>query len=564
MTLGDLLAARARTEPARLAYAWLANGRHVAAELTYGELDAKARAMGALLVETAEPGARALLLYPPGLDFVVAFFGCLYAGIVAVPVYPPDPRRLDRSLERLTATAADARPTLVVTTDEIRALARELAPALPLPRRWVTSESAQAGRLAWTRPAIDPAALAFLQYTSGSTRVPRGVMVTHRNLMENLDVMCRVFRCSPASVCVSWLPTFHDMGLIGAVLEPVYAGFPSYLMSPATFLERPVRWLEAIATYRATVAPAPNFAYDLCVRRTTGAERASLALDAWAIALNGAEPVRADTLARFTEAFAPCGFRAAAFAPAYGLAEATLCVSGKHDVVEPGVMEVSRAMLERCTGEATGDVRSVVSTGRVATPNEVVIVDPATRRPCPPDGVGEIWVAGPSVAAGYWGRADETEATFRATLADGGGPYLRTGDLGFLHDGELFVTGRLTDLIVLRGRNVRPEDVEHAVAQSHPALRPGCCAAFAIEVDGAEHVAVVAEIDRRWDGARPPALARHEVERAMRRAVAEEVGTELRAVMLLKAGSIPKTSSGKIQRHACRAGLLAGSLDAWG
>ena len=350
------------------------------------------------------------------------------------------------------------------------------------------------------------------------------------------------------------------MGLIGGVIQTLYCGGSSTLFSPVSFLQRPIRWLQAISRTGATISGAPNFAYELCVEKTTPEERAGLDLSRWRVAFNGAEPVRPETLDRFAGAFAPAGFRREAFLPCYGLAEATLLVSGGPSGSPPVVLSVDAEALGRgevAESSQTGQSKYLASSGEVAAGHRVVIVDPSTRIPCAEDRVGEIWVSGPSVAEGYWGRPEETQETLRASLSRGGvGPFLRTGDLGFLKDGMLFVTGRLKDLIILRGRNVYPQDVEWTAERCHPALRAGGAAAFAVEVDGEERLAIVQEIERHSDGAET-----EEVIAAIRRAVAEQLDIEVHAIRLIRTLSLPRTSSGKVQRHLCREGFLAGSLE---
>ncbi|HEY7493826.1 MAG TPA: fatty acyl-AMP ligase [Candidatus Tectomicrobia bacterium] len=583
-TLTELLRWRALEQPERLAYTFLTDGETEEARLTYGELDRQARAIGAHLQHLGAAGERVLLLYPAGLEYIAAFFGCLYAGAVAVPAYPP---RFNHSMERLQAIVADAQATVALTTATFWSKLKQTPDLLPL--RWLTTDRAVDGMEAvWQEPAIDSATLAFLQYTSGSTGSPKGVMLSHGNLLYNLQMLRRVFQHLNHSAIVGWLPLYHDMGLIGTILQPLYMGVPCVLMSSMAFLQRPVRWLQAISRYRATVSVAPNFAYDLCVRKITPAQRATLDLRSWEIAFNGAEPIRADTLERFALTFAPCGFRREAFYPCYGLAEATLIVSGGDKAAVPVMRTVQKAALERhqavtaIAGNAA--TQTLVSCGRALLDGRIVIADPESHTQCPSDQVGEIWVAGPSVAQGYWNRPAETAQTFHAYLADTAeGPFLRTGDLGFVSKGELFVTGRLKDVIIIRGSNHYPQDIELTVEHCHPSLRPGCGAAFAVELAGEERLVVVQEVERRYqpprrhlperrqvdvepgfDPERPQPLDLDAVVGNIRQAVAEQHGVQVYAVLLLRAGSLPKTSSGKLQRYACRAGFLAGSLEVVG
>ncbi|HSK77422.1 MAG TPA: AMP-binding protein, partial [Thermoanaerobaculia bacterium] len=566
-TLAGALRARVAERPNQLAFTFLADGEAEAGRLTYAELDARATAVAAALARSVPPGERALLLFPPGLDFIAAFFGCLYAGVVAVPAYPPRPN--DRSQTRLRSIARDAEPKAALTTSAILAGAEgpkgllAIAPELG-GLRWLPTDSLDlcTGGSGRELPDPDPESVAFLQYTSGSTSAPKGVMVTHANLVHNERMIGAAFEQDEESVVVGWLPLYHDMGLIGNVLQPLHAGGRCVLMSPVAFLQKPLRWLEAISRYRATTSGGPNFAYELCLRKIGSEEKAGLDLSSWRVAYNGAEPVRAETLERFAEAFAPCGFRRAAFFPCYGLAEATLFVTGGEPGRFPRVEAVDAAALERHEVEPappeSPTARLLVSCGRASLGQRVVVVDPEAGLEQPPGRVGEIWIAGESVARGYWKRDEATERDFNAFLLgarDGGeGPYLRTGDLGFLRDGELFVTGRLKDLIIIRGRNHYPQDIELTAERSHPDLRPGNGAAFSVEVGGEERLVLVHEVERR----RREGLV--EVAEAVRRAVAEEHEVQVHEVVLLRVGTLPKTSSGKVQRRLCRELYLADEL----
>ncbi|MFL6292874.1 MAG: AMP-binding protein, partial [Thermoanaerobaculia bacterium] len=562
--LVDVLRRRAAEHPDRVAYRFLDDGEEEGSSLTYAELDRRARALGAFLQRHGGAGERALLLYPPGLDFVVSFLGCLYAGTVAVPAYPPRSNRPD---SRLQAIARDARPRFALTTPVLRDkagvfLARnpELAGV-----QWVATEEMDLSLSdSWERgPELNAEGVAFLQYTSGSTATPKGVVVRHGNLVHNEEMIRRAFGQSEESVIVGWLPLYHDMGLIGNVLQPLYVGGTCVLMAPVAFLQRPSRWLRAISRYRATGSGGPNFAFELCVRKVSPEEREGLDLSCWEVAYNGAEPVRADTLERFAESFAPQGFRREAFYPCYGLAEATLFVSGGERGSFPEVLEVNAEALERNRAEeARSGGRSLVSCGSPWLEQRIEIVDPESCRPLPEGEVGEVWISGPSVAGGYWNRPEESERTFGARLAGSEDAFLRTGDLGFLSGGALYLTGRAKDLIILRGRNLYPQDLELTAERSHGDLRPGCGAAFAVEIEGEERLVLVQEVERdaekRWQKGTGSAA---EVAEAVRRAVATEHEAAVHAVVLLRAGSVPKTSSGKIRRQSCRADFLAGNLE---
>ncbi len=560
-TLVELLRGRAAHSADQRAYTFLIDGETEGPSLTYAQLDQRARTIAAQLGAWGAQGQRALLLYMPGLEFLEAFFGCLYAGVIAVPTYPPHNAR---SLSTIRGIVADAGASLALSTSSLLSLLRaqpEYAADLSS-MRWLATDDLESGRASdWQAPSLTGETLAFLQYTSGSTGAPKGVMVSHANLLHNERLIAKAFENSDETLVVGWLPLFHDMGLIGNVLQPLCLGVPSVLMSPVAFLQKPLRWLRAISHYRASTSGGPNFAYELCVRKIPPEQRADLDLSCWQVAFNGAEPVRAGTLARFAAAFEGCGFRRQAFYPCYGLAESTLFVTGGPATQPPLVRPVDKSALAQNRVLAPQDGREgvchLVASGQTWPDQPVTIVDPHSLTPCPPGTVGEIWVSGPSVAQGYWEKPNETERVFQAHLADSDeGPFLRTGDLGVVMAGQLFVTGRLKDLIIIRGRNHYPQDIELTVAGSQPVLRPGCGAAFSVDVTEQERLVIVQEL--RWtadvdlDG----------VIDGIRQAVAERHELEAYAVVLLPPKTIPKTSSGKLQRHACRAAFLDGSLPA--
>jgi acyl-CoA synthetase (AMP-forming)/AMP-acid ligase II len=539
-SLVELLRFRAAVQPRDVAYTFLRDGEHEADLITYEALDRLSQTIAARLQLRCRPGDRALLLYPPGLEFISAFFGCLYAQVAAVPAYPPNHTRADRAVPRIRAIAADARPVAVLSTRELMDSLTDASEAFFTSRHveWIaTNEIDHDGACEWRDPGVDGTTLAFLQYTSGSTSTPKGVMITHGNLLHNLAYAFHLGEGGSSSVSVSWLPVIHDMGLIEGVLQPAFSGWPAYLMSPAAFLQRPVRWLNAISRYGATRSGGPNFAYDLCVRRIGAEERHSLDLTTWHSAYCGAEPIRHETLRAFASAFAPSGFRSSALRPCFGLAEATLLVTAGS-----------------WTGVGSDVDLSRVSCGTAGFDTRVVIVEPETRRRCGPGCVGEIWVAGPSVAQGYWDRAEETAGTFRALTDRGEGPFLRTGDLGFMHDGDLYVRGRLKDVLIVRGMKHYPQDLEQTTEQ-HPAIRPGCSAAFATEAGPlGDRIAIVAEADVRQ--LTTPESAETAIA-AIRRSIAEFHGVLLEAVVLVAPGALPKTTSGKLQRFTCRDAFLS-------
>lgn len=566
VTLVEVAERRARTEGPEIAFSFLGDGDREPVQVTCAGLDRRARAIARLLHEHGGTDARALLLYPSGLEFVEAFFGCLYAGIVAVPVYPPDPLRPELTVSRLAGIAADADTAFVLTTTAFAGAARTLGDwAQALRRlRWLATDVSENENGSDWRPVLPngPDTLAFLQYTSGSTDTPKGVMVTHRNLVENATLCQGALQAQRHDVMVSWLPLCHDMGLIGTVLYPFHAGFRSVHMSPRAFLQHPYRWLRAIADHGGTMAAAPNFAYELCVRKTTPAQAETLDLSRWAMALNGAERVRKDTMERFARTFAVSGFRRDAFTACYGLAEATLMVSAGPR--SAGIVSVSlqREALSGnvLVGAAETDATAAVTVGCGATAfgQQIAIVHPESGARAGDDEVGEIWVAGPCVARGYWKKPQETAATFDARIAGTGeGPFLRTGDLGFVHGGQLFITGRMKDVIIVRGRNHYAEDIEKTVAESHASLRPGGGVAFSVDGMSEEHLVVVHEAGA--DTADTQAVAE-----AIGRAVATHHQLRVDCVVLVRARTVPKTSSGKVQRRLCRTQFLEGRLDALG
>ncbi len=584
-TLVGILDQRAEQTPNQLLYRFLTDGTPATAQgLTYAELRQRAQAIAVLLQELRCQGQPVLLLYPAGLDYITAFFGCLYAGALAVPAYPPRP---NRSLDRIQAIVEDTGATVALTDgDTLEKMERQLLQAPGLKALYCLNTDGLDTSLAsaWRPHHPAPDHLALLQYTSGSTAAPKGVMVSHGNLWHNSELISRRFGNTASSRGVSWLPPYHDMGLVGGILQPLYVGAEMTLMAPVAFLQRPLHWLAAIAHYQATTSGAPTFAYDLCVRKTTPEQRQALDLSSWQLAFTGAEPIHPDTLRAFASAFAPSGFRLESFYPCYGMAETTLMVTGEvlgqaptHLVLDANALEGNRVSVLDQADLAEVDLAAVsqaeiiaaprqvklVSCGQADRPDQVWIVDPETHRPCPPDRVGEIWVRpSPSLAQGYWRRPTATQETFQAELAEGqAGYFLRTGDLGFLRGGNLYVTGRLKDLIIIRGRNHYPQDIEATVMAAHPALTRGACAAFALRLDGpnperGEQLVIVQELER----SALRSLDGEAVLAAIRRRVAEQHDVQVGAIALLRPNAIPKTSSGKIQRHRCRVDFLAGDL----
>jgi acetylornithine/succinyldiaminopimelate/putrescine aminotransferase/acyl-CoA synthetase (AMP-forming)/AMP-acid ligase II/predicted amino acid dehydrogenase/acyl carrier protein len=553
-SLLDILRRRAEEGRGGNAYTFLSAGRETDT-LTFTQLDERARAIGGRLQQMGAKGERALLLYPQGTEYIAAFYGCIAAGTVAVPAYPP---RMNRNLERFESIVASAQPKVALTTESVYKQFRERFDDLPYLAKieWlVTADVAAEEAASWTDPNVGPEALAFLQFTSASTSAPKGVMVSHGNILHNQALMKVGVRHTDDTVIVSWLPLFHDMGLIGVVLASLYNGVPCYLLAAVDFLKRPRIWLDAVTRYRATFSGAPDFAYQLCVDNIPVEEREGLDLSSWEVAFNGSEPVRAETMRNFAKGFSPHGFRPSSMFAAYGLAENTLFVSGSHN----GATAFSRESLERRRVRAAGDeqVVEVANCGVPVLDSRVVIADPDTRRQCAEGEIGEIWIASDSVAQGYWQLPEVTAEVFGARLEGGEGPFFRTGDLGFLHEESLYVTGRIKDIIIMRGRNIAPQDIEQIVEACDPAIRPAFVAAVSVERGGAERLVILAEIKRE---------ERHDLDsesliERIRTAVAAEFAVEVSAVVLLKPGALPKTSSGKTQRARAKQELVAGQLE---
>jgi acyl transferase domain-containing protein/acyl-CoA synthetase (AMP-forming)/AMP-acid ligase II/acyl carrier protein/NAD(P)-dependent dehydrogenase (short-subunit alcohol dehydrogenase family) len=554
-TIVEVLQWRAERHGERLACTVLTDGEQAESHLTYAELDAHARAVGSLLAAAGAGGERALLLLPTGVDFVRAFFGCLYAGVTAVPFYPPRPRH---SNSQLRAVIKDARPVFALTTSEVRGrmVGDESFSAL---RTIAVDEIGLSDRTSSFASRISEDDLAYLQYTSGSTRQPRGVTVRHGQLLRHMAMIWRTLEQNEHSVIVSWLPLFHDMGLVGTLLTPLAFGARTILTSPGHFLMKPVRWLQCMSRYRATSTGAPNFAYDLCVERTTPEDRQDLDLSNWTMAFSGAEPVRATTIERFAATFAPCGFRLEAFYPCYGLAEATLLVTGGTKPAPPVISRFTQVSPEdKRVAYATGagDAEfSLVGCGRSQSNQRVLIVDPDSRATRSDFEVGEIWVAGPTISTRYWNEAEEDSDVFSARTTDGDGPFLRTGDLGFLVAGELYVTGRLKNLLIIRGQNHHSHDIEYVIQMCHPSLAVTRGAVFTVEKNDSEDLVVVQEVARTFRESHAEVIVA-----AIRRALAVECGLNAQSIVLVRFGSIPKTSSGKTMRYLCSEQFRNGQL----
>jgi acyl-CoA synthetase (AMP-forming)/AMP-acid ligase II len=571
------LSINAEALPGFLAFIYLDDDEHEH-KISFAELHERALGVAHDLLTYAQPGDRALLLLPPGLDYVATIFGCFYAGVIGVSAPPPDPRRLERTLGRLLRIAENSGSSTIITTTPFVDAARNLIPDGHglTNARWLTADSSPSSTD--TSVIANPKAgdVAFLQYTSGSTADPRGVRLTHANLLDNSRFIAAEFGHDPElSLGFNWIPPFHDMGLIGAILQPVYFGglhlaeavqgrdpdrAASVLASPLAVVKRPIRWLQGISRYRATTSGGPNFSYDMCVQRVADEDCEGLDLSSWEVAFNGAEPISADSMAAFSEKFEPHGFHSAAFFPVYGLAEATLMVTAPPKLETPTTQRFeAEALLEnRAIPSRESRDPLLVGCGSPDEGHQVKIVDPETESLAAPGEIGEIWVSGPSVADGYWRGDAEGARLFEAMLAGTDNPdrFLRTGDLGILHDGELFVIGRLSDLIILKGRNHHPHDIESLAESIEPLLIPHASAAFELRSSkGEPRVALVAESKNTDAEALQQAIA------AVRSKVAEELELPLALAAICERGAVPKTTSGKIQRRLCRSLLLAGELE---
>lgn len=535
-------------------FIFLKDGDNTEVKLTFAELDNLSRKIASLLQSKLEPGDRVLINHLPGIDYITSFFGCLYAGMVAVPVYPP---RYNPKFDRLSNIVSDAKPKLALTTN---AVLQTLSTQFDL--EWVHTDNLQnIDHTQWKKQEYNENSLAYLQYTSGSTSSPKGVMISHGNIVANLKCITDFFEMNQNSVGTIWLPPYHDMGLIGGILESAYLGVTTVLMSPYSFVQRPLRWLKAISKYKATVSGGPNFAYELCVRRVTDEQLSELDLSSWELAFCGAEPIRKEATDAFTEKFAKCGFRKEAFYPCYGLAEATLMVSGPKKMSSLQECTIDSDKLEKeglieQVFDKSGRTRTYIGCGTQASLHEIKIVNPETFEECKEGTVGEIWFNGPSNALGYWQNSKATEESFRAKIKGSEKNYMRTGDLGFVLQDHLYIAGRIKDLIIFRGRNYYPQDIELTVEKSHESLKAGACAAFTLNDETGEKLVIVQELQRGIKN-----IDLNEVITNIKAKVFEEHGISPHAISLISTNSIPLTSSGKIQRHAARTKFLNKELE---
>ncbi|MGY6530407.1 MAG: alpha/beta fold hydrolase [Cyanobacterium sp.] len=559
----SLLQERAISHPDQIIFTFLGDGENESDYLTYHQLDQQARAIAHKLQSRKAKGERALLLYQPGLEFVTAFLGCLYAGVIATPAYPP---RANRSYTRLSAIIKDAGALFALTTQSLKEKIEQKLTKNNDITCLTTDDISPSIAQDWQTEQIKSEETAFLQYTSGSTGTPKGVIVSHGNLIHNSQLIKDYFHNDEHCIGSFWLPPYHDMGLIGGILQPIYSRFHTIMLPPVTFLQRPIRWLRAISKYKVTTAGGPNFAYEMCVNSISEKQKEDLDLSHWQLAFSGAEPVRAETITKFSRYFADCGFKEKSFYPCYGMAETTLIVSGGNPDNSPTIKNISATKLQEneiiFNPEDTADIQKVVSSGHISSQLEVQIVNPDTLVECPNNKVGEIWVKGESVAQGYWLKKELTKKTFQASTANGKKKgFLRTGDLGFVNDGELFVTGRLKDLIIIRGRNHYPQDIEESVGNIHEAINSESGASFAIEKDNDEHLIVIFEVKRTFlQKLKQDDNLQREIFDAVRKVIAENHELQVYSIVLIRTGSIPKTSSGKIARYACRKEFLEGNL----
>ncbi len=550
----ELLQVRAQVQPNDRAFTFLDEKGNEEAILTFEELDRQAKAVAGYLQSTTQPGERVLLFFPPGLDFIVGFFGCLYARLIAIPVFPG---KREQSLNNIQRIISDAQVSVCLTNKsfykKINHFHFKNTDLVNLPWKCVDDLAFQC-EYDWNQPLIQKTDLAFLQYTSGSTGNPKGVMVSHQNILHNSEMIRVGFGHTQKTAFVGWLPLFHDMGLIGNVLQPLYLGIQSVMMAPSTFVSNPYRWLQAISKYRATTSGGPNFAFDLCAHTVTPEEVATLDLSSWDNAFIGAEPIFSCTMKNFYNVFKSCGFKWNSFYPCYGMAEATLFISGANKSNPPTLL--TQTTSECNDNSDPSEISEIIETektyigcGRSWLDQEYLIVNPDTSIPCDENEEGEVWVRGNNVAQGYWNQPEQTKKTFHNyILGNEAGPFLRTGDLGFINNGELFITGRLKDIIIINGRNYYPQDIEKTVEKCHPSIRIHSTAAFSIEQKASERLAIGCEVKREF-------VRNHNLEEivsSVRSSIMENHALDTTAVVLLKPGSIPKTSSNKIRRSLCK------------
>ncbi len=561
----DVLRYHADHQPDKTAYIFLKDGEKEEVIITYAELDLKAKAIAARLQKQCRFGDRVLLLYSPGLEFIPAFFACLYAGVLAVPVYPPSPANLDASMDKLMTIISDAKPSAALTTQDIATMVDFIKGDYPEVGKinWIASDRVENNISAdFISQVIAKDTTAFLQYTSGSTGNPKGVMVSHGNIFYNEEMIKTCFEHTDQSIWAGWVPFFHDMGLLGSILHPLHMGIQCIIMSPMDFLKKPIRWLQAISRYKVTTSGGPNFGFDLCVRKIPNEALSDLDLSCWKAAFNGAEPIRAETIKNFYDKFKVCGFREESLQPCYGMAETTVFISSVGRLIKPTISYIDNSALERnkvvIKKPNEKNIHTIVGCGQTWLDQKICIVDPKSLTKSPENSIGEIWISGDNITQGYWNKAKETKDTFHAYIKDTGeGPFLRTGDLGFMVNKEVFITGRRKDLIIVRGRNFYPHDLEDKVWKTHPSLRQGCCVAIAIDVENEEKLLVIQEVKNQY----LENLNFDDILDTIFQTILKHNEIAPHAVVLIKQGTIPKTSSGKVQRSQCRKNYLNGTLD---
>jgi len=547
-SLNHLLTLRSEEKAQQTLYSFLDGDLKITDHLTHHELHLEASKIAYHLQAHCQKGDRAVLLFPPGLDYVRAYFGCLYAGVIAVPIFPPT---MSRQVDRVMNIIQDARPTSQVF-QQVKAIAPAWTEAPG--SHWLQSDQLEEAQV---KPyEASPSDIAFLQYTSGSTGAPKGVMISHQNLLENERMIRDGFGTDENTIAVNWLPLYHDMGLIGAVLHPLFLGGSSYLMSPFSFLKDPSLWLRAISTFRGSTCGGPNFAFDLCVRKVSEEVVDELDLSSWKQAFNGAEPIHAGTLENFENKFARAGFDPSSWRSCYGLAEATLMVSTATTDSSKKIIEVDEDALKKGKVREVSKGKALLSSGKPVQPQTIRIVEAESANICDPGLVGEIWISGPHVSQGYWEKEHLNQEVFHAQLEEEPGTtFFKTGDLGFLHEGELFIVGRLKDLIIIRGKNHYPQDIERTLSEAHEGLQPGGAAAFSIQKGSSEGLAVIAELSKtgkKFDG--------EDIMEAARRTIADVHELQVQAILLIPRRNLLKTSSGKVQRQANKKAFLEGKF----
>lgn len=563
-SLVNILRNRTINHPHQMTYRFLEDGELEEVVLTNEEVDRQARGIGAKIQSLSNEGDRALLLFPPGIDFISAYFGCLYAKVMAVPAYPPHPARIERTIQIIHSIILDAQPAVAILNQSLldAIITNDVINKVFAGVRFLVIDDGEIEHWSgkWKQPDIKGDDIAFLQYTSGSTTMPKGVMVSHNNLLHNMELIGRCFGISHQSHGVIWLPPYHDMGLIGGILQPLYSGISVTLLPHMQFLQRPFRWLDAISRFKGNISGGPNFAFDLCVKKIKPEQRDQLDLSSWEVAFNGAEPVYHQTLDQFAEYFAPCGFDRKAFLPCYGLAESTLMVTGGPKDRKPTMKKINNSSMEQekvvISDEHDNDCRVIVSSGQNMSNQKILIVNPETLNLCAENEIGEIWVNGPCVTHGYWNKPDETSDTFGRRLPDNKeGGFLRSGDLGFFHEKELYVTGRIKDLIISGGKNHYPHDIERSVESALPSIQLTGCAVFSVTNANSEDIIVVAEVRHRNE------IEAEEVISAIREAISMHHGLKIYDIRFAKPGGIPRTTSGKIRRFLCKEKYIAGNLE---